>query len=267
MSGRRAASERLSFGTSSVARAGERRTLPAMRTIKSALFSVLLVAACGDSKGTSDSDSGASSGGASTDGPTSTGGGTGSTGGSTTGGTGDGTSGVTDATSETTPTDSTPTTLEATTEVVTTDAETDSTAGGSTTTGETGDGTGETGVQLLVDGSAESTCAPNDGPAVELKIDLSAPVCGASWDGEQLRVIVFQGAPLAPGTYMLGDDTGFGTLQIGANEPMFADAGSVTIESWTDAEVTGTYTVIFGDNTMRSGAFTGPFCPTMPMCG
>lgn len=146
------------------------------------------------------------------------------------------------------------------------------TTGPQTSTGSessAGDSTsGTTGGLVVVDGALVDACAPDDGPAVELRLGLSEPLCDSKWSDEQLRILLFTGAPLAPGVYPLGGGFGFATRQ-GVDDPDFISGmtGSVTIESWDDAGVVGGYNVTFEDTSVRAGGFSGPYCDLSPPCG
>ncbi len=131
-----------------------------------------------------------------------------------------------------------------------------------------GSTTGETGGVVVVDAAVVDACAPDDGPAVELRLGLIEPLCDSKWSDEQLRIVLFTGAPLAPGVYPLDGGFGFATRQ-GVNDPDFisGNMGSVTIVSWDDAGVVGDYTVTFADASVREGGFTGPYCDLSPPCG
>lgn len=241
--------------------------LPRMR-LSIFSFSLLLVAACGGEKNTSETDG--STGG------TGTGGATSSTGGTT------GDEGTSDA----------PTTTGGTTDVTVTGGESDTTAAptntskvtgesesgesghashgesGATGTGETGGDTDTTGgVDPVGTAIVENSCAPDDGPALEFKLEIEAPVCGAQPVGEKLRLLLWQGGPLPAGVYPVGEQTGFATYQVGNNEPVNSVAGTLTIESWVGDVVVGSYDLTFVDDSARQGAFTGPFCMVNAPCG
>lgn len=225
----------------------------------------LALAACGGKGNTSDSDDSTGAGGQSSTsaGPT-TGDETSTTGQPTTSGTDPGGT----ATSIGSQTDSDPTTGEApTTGAATTGDATSTGATTTTTTTATSEGSDDTGLLPPGDAIVNRECAPNDGPALEFRVDVSEPVCGAGWDGDQLRILLFQGAPLGEGVHMLDGGNGFASLQIGMDEPLIANKGSVTITTWSDELVVGTYSLTFSDNSEREGGFSGPFCMTNPMCG
>jgi hypothetical protein len=114
--------------------------------------------------------------------------------------------------------------------------------------------------------TVEDACAPDDGAAVELRVGLLAAECGADFVGDALRIFLYTGAPLSPGEYMLGDELGGAFFDDGQGM-VFASEGAVVIEQWDEAAITGTYALTFDDQTVRAGAFVGPRCLTMPMCG
>lgn len=148
---------------------------------------------------------------------------------------------------------------------------TDVTVSSTGTEGETfADTMGESstgGPTLPGDASVHDSCAPNDGPALEFRLELAAATCEAEWADEQLRVMIFQGGPLAPGEYPLAQN-GFASLQPkGVQDPITTNDGSLTIVSWDDGGVTGTYTLTFPNAEVREGAFAGPYCPGGVPCG
>lgn len=117
------------------------------------------------------------------------------------------------------------------------------------------------------DASVHDSCAPNDGPALEFRLELDAATCEAGWVDEQLRVMIFQGGPLAPGEYSLAQN-GFASLQPkGVQDPVTTNDGTLTIVSWDDGGVTGSYTLTFPNAEVREGAFAGPYCPGNVPCG
>ncbi len=232
--------------------------------------SALILAGCGKEGATSSEDSDTIN---TTDGPGDTS--------MTSSGTDTGTEGATSerpTSSDTTSADATGTDATTSEGTTTSDAtsESSSTSGPGTitnmTTNMTSDtsasdsSTGDTG-GAVVPATAEDACAPNDGPAVEFKIDVVEAVCGADWAGDRLRIFVFEGAPLAPGSHSLGDFNGFATLQVGMGELLGANEGELVIESWDGETVTGSYTLTFMDDSMRAGSFSAVFCDTNPPCG
>lgn len=140
----------------------------------------------------------------------------------------------------------------------------ESTAGESTAGGDTG----TTGDVIVLDAALNNACAPDDGPAVALRVGLVEPACEAKWGGESLRIVIFMAAPLQPGVYPLGEGLGFATRQ-GVDDPDFVSGtvGSVTIEAWDGAAVVGSYEVSFADASVRAGGFSGPYCDDDILCG
>lgn len=117
------------------------------------------------------------------------------------------------------------------------------------------------------DASVHDSCAPNDGPALEFRLALDAATCEAGWADEQLRVMIFQGGPLAPGEYSLAQG-GFASLQPkGVQDPVTTNDGTLTIVSWDDGGVTGSYALTFPNAEVREGSFAGPYCPGNFPCG
>ena len=140
----------------------------------------------------------------------------------------------------------------------------ESTAGEGTTGGDTG----TTGEVIVLDAALNNACAPDDGPAVALRVGLVEPACEAKWGGESLRIVIFMAAPLQPGVYPLGEGLGFATRQ-GVDDPDFVSGtvGSVTIEAWDGAAVVGSYEVSCADASVRAGGFSGPYCDDDILCG
>ena len=217
---------------------------------------MLLVAACGDDKNTSDSDT---STGATMGASTSTGDTTGTT---------DGSSGDDGGTEPTTAGTSEPGTTGSTTHSSVT-GESSSGADTSGTSGSDGGDSSGTSGGLEPAGTAvvEDACAPNDGPAVQFRFEVSEPVCGAQSTGEGLHLFLWQGGPLAPGDYSLTEQMGFASYQVGNDEPTNSVDGTLTIDSWVGDLVIGSYQLNFVDDSTREGVFAGPFCQTNPPCG
>jgi hypothetical protein len=232
-----------------------------MRSLKQELgLSVLVLTACtlriGESATDSASETGAS---------------TGSTGGSSSGGetpttgqvTSEGSTGAANTGSESTDSASDATSTAANTSVGTDD--TGFTGGDSTGVGES---SGSTGGQEIVDATVEDSCAPNDGPALEFHFLLAAPMCGAAWADLAVRVNLFQGGPLAPGSYSLAGGAGFATAQSGNKPLVMTTSGTVVIDAWDGDVVSGSYELDFVDaGFVISGDFVGPHCAGGGLCG
>lgn len=224
-------------------------------------FSFFILASCGGEKGTTETEA---STGATTTATATTGGTTGDS--------------ATEAPT-TDPTEATnATTGESGTSGATTHASHSSTTGESSTS--EGSSTGSTTVATTDDASSssggvepvgtsivENNCAPDDGAALEFKLEVEAPVCGTQLAGEGLRIFLWQGGPLPAGVYPIGEQTGFATYQIGNDEPTNSVDGTLTIESWVGDLVVGSYDLTFIDNSVRQGDFVGPFCMVDTFCG
>jgi hypothetical protein len=139
----------------------------------------------------------------------------------------------------------------------TTGEATSGTSGG--TEGSTGTGGGVTG-----DATVDDSCAPDDGPALEFRLELVEPVCAAPWAVDTLRIMLYQGGPLAPGVYMLDGGNGFAWLEQGDMPPETSNVGALTIEAWDGEQVSGSYSLPeFG----LAGSFAGPHCAGGGLCG
>lgn len=137
------------------------------------------------------------------------------------------------------------------------------TTGGPSSTG----GTSTTGDGTVSTAAVDSACAPDDGPALEFRLGVDAAECGAPWSFEQLRILLWNGGPLAPGEYVLDGGNGFATYDDGMGMQASGMTGKIVIESWSDAEVVGSYDVTLDDQSVHFGNFVGPRCMTNPMCG
>lgn len=135
--------------------------------------------------------------------------------------------------------------------------------GGDSTSESTSESTGE---GVPGNATVDDSCAPNDGAALEFRVGLDEASCGSPWSGDQLRLLVYQGAPLSPGVYPLDGIDGAAVFD-GGDGLVFGSDGSLTIEAWTEEAVVGSYEVTLEDNSVHSGSFVGPHCLTMPMCG
>jgi len=232
--------------------------LPRMR-LSTVTFSVSILASCGGENTDTEASTGATTTATAT---TATTGGT--TGGATEGPTSDPTTGPT--TGATTESSQSSVTGESST------SEGSSSTGeggetGSTTVATTDDASSSGGVEPVGTSIVENDCAPNDGAALQFKIEVAAPVCGAQLAEEKLRILLWQGGPLPAGVYPIGEQFGFATYQIGDDEPINSVAGSLTIVSWVGDLVVGSYALTFVDESVRQGDFAGPFCMVDTFCG
>ncbi|MDC0717064.1 hypothetical protein [Nannocystis bainbridge] len=163
------------------------------------------------------------------------------------------------------------TTAETTSETGTT-AEPGTTAETSESGTSEGSSTGETTGGPLVEGPAShgESCAPNDGVAVEFKIDLAERACDSDWpeDVPLFRIVLFKSiAELELGPHQLAGEGGFAWYDDGDGTPENTDQGNVLIQEITADGLRGTYEVTLPDNTVLSGAFDSIYCPQDILCG
>ncbi len=231
-----------------------------------------MLVACGGEKNTSDTDAATGTEAASTATP----GTTTATAGTTSEPTTSVTDGDTDPSASSTPT--TTQTSQVTGESSSSDGSTSSgtsepgttSATATTGTGETeesGTGDSSTGGDPLTDAVVQNDCAPNDGPALQFQLEVETDACGTDVTGDQLRLMLWEGGPLAPGDYVISQQTGIATFQVGNDEPVVSTSGTLTISSWDGDLVTGSYDLTFADKSTRTGGFAGPFCLVMIGCG
>lgn len=138
-----------------------------------------------------------------------------------------------------------------------TDTDGESTGSGGSTSGETG---GEQHVAKV-----NNECAPDDGAALEFQIGVDMPGCDGSFVGD-LRIRVYQGAPLTPGDYPIDLANGIAVFDDGTGEKL-SESGTLTIDGWRGSEVSGSYQVVFQDQSVAAGLFVAEHCMTMPLCG
>lgn len=147
-----------------------------------------------------------------------------------------------------------------------TDAPTSS-GSAATTEGTTADTT--TGGLLGEPTTYGQACAPDDGPATEFRIGLALRECSADFPqgAPILRIVLFQGVPLAPGVYNLDGGNGSAYFDDGDGMPMTGDIGVVTITDMTADGLVGSYDVTLTDNTQLSGSLDALYCPVDVACG
>jgi hypothetical protein len=142
-------------------------------------------------------------------------------------------------------------------------ATTEGTTGGTTTGGTT------TGGPLGEPTTYGQACAPDDGPAVEFRVGLALRECSADFPqgAAILRIVLFQGVPLAPGVYNLDGGNGSVYFDDGDGMPMTGDIGVVTITDMTADGLVGSYDVTLTDNTQLAGSLDALYCPVDVACG
>ncbi|MBZ5710847.1 hypothetical protein [Nannocystis pusilla] len=149
-----------------------------------------------------------------------------------------------------------------------TTGETSTTDETSTTESSTGEATG--GLIVGDPGTHGEACAPDDGPAVEFKIDLAERACDSDWpeDVPLFRIVLFEDvAGLELGEHPLSGGWGFAWLDDGDGTPESTDQGVVVITEITGDGLRGTYEVTLPDSTVLSGAFDSLYCPADVLCG
>ncbi len=128
-----------------------------------------------------------------------------------------------------------------------------------------GEGTDNTGGG--VEGAhVEHACAPNDGPAVALQLRRLDNECGSISGDGVLRAVIYQAAPLAPGTYELGPGVGHWTYGSDDMSGEIFQEGTIDINSWDDDGVSGHFLLINVGG--QPGYFElAPVCGEPPKCG
>ncbi|MDC0671042.1 hypothetical protein [Nannocystis radixulma] len=166
---------------------------------------------------------------------------------------------------ETSTTDDTTSTTDDTTSTTGETSTTDETSTTESSTGET------TGGPIVGDPATHGeACAPDDGPAVEFKIDLAERTCDSDWpeDVPLFRIALFKPvAELDVGEHPLAGGWGFAWWDDGDGTPESTDQGVVVITEITGDGLRGTYEVTLPDNTVLSGAFDSLYCPADALCG
>lgn len=113
------------------------------------------------------------------------------------------------------------------------------------------------------------TCAPNDGPAVEFRLLRASNECSAEPDDPNfdLRVVLYQAAPLAPGSYVIDPNSGHWTL-VDDGQFESGQTGTLEITAWDANQVSGEFELDFGGGVLFPGSFElAPFCGNTPQCG
>lgn len=246
---------------------GGRRYTPGMRLpYPCTLALALALAGCGDDKSTSDADSA---------GPTTAD--TGTSAGPTTDDTAGPTTDATVTADDTSGTTSTSTGTSTTGDEVTTSptaGSTDGTATGDNTGTATGDDTGVDTGSTTGGGLGEptlivNTCAPNDGPAVELRIGVADLTCDSDFpeDAPIFRIVLYKPGPLALGLHPIDGDQGFAYFDDGGGAVVNGFTGAVNVEEETASGARGTYDVALDDGTALAGSFDAIYCKVDTMCG
>jgi hypothetical protein len=126
----------------------------------------------------------------------------------------------------------------------------------------------------------EDSCAPDDGPALELTLYASlTDTCMADNTAQNLTINVFSGTdsvfPITPGTTVTSSavDGGFGNgsanLCPGGGAPCLNSQNfTITFEEFVqDVSAAGTYSITFEGDRVETGSFDATWCDGDVLCG
>ena len=138
-----------------------------------------------------------------------------------------------------------------------------------------GDDSGGVAPGPAVEAWAQDSCAPDDGPALELRLNTAASECAADWlDASfQMAVLLF-GSPATTGSSHDLADGGsvFVSAQIDGRVTTGVSSGTLWIDG-ADAvggSISGHYQIdllVDGATEARSGSFVAPWCAAEGKCG
>jgi hypothetical protein len=119
---------------------------------------------------------------------------------------------------------------------------------------------------------AQASCAPNDGPAVAIRMDNQASCAATSFTG--LDVLIW-GADLdnlhAGATFMFGASTNATTQGYRASpsaQQVPVVSGTITFDTFTSGQsATGSYDVTYMDGSTDQASFEAVWCPGGGTCG
>jgi hypothetical protein len=119
-------------------------------------------------------------------------------------------------------------------------------------------------------GFVQATCAPWDGPALEIRLTTEPVQCKAS-NGPFVLISIWRGLPLHAGqTVKFGPGEGAGTASrcAKANDCRPARSGTVVFERFEDGSLAaGRYELVFKDDDVLKGTFDVKWCASRPLCG
>jgi hypothetical protein len=133
-------------------------------------------------------------------------------------------------------------------------------------------GSGGAGGSAAPSDHAQASCAPNDGPAVAIRMDGQTSCAPASFAG--LEVLIW-GADLDAlhdgASFMFGSSVNATTQGYRANlnaQPVPVVSGSITFDTFTSGQsATGSYDVTYMDGTTEQASFNAAWCPGGATCG
>jgi hypothetical protein len=115
-----------------------------------------------------------------------------------------------------------------------------------------------------------ASCAPWDGPAVELTLTAEKASCKRS-SFPNLRIYIWRGLPIsAPTTIHFDDqsDNGGASLCSSENSCQRAVKGSITFKTFEGGKHgSGSYEFVFQDGTIKKGTFDADWCNVQAICG
>jgi hypothetical protein len=118
--------------------------------------------------------------------------------------------------------------------------------------------------------SIRSSCAPWDGPAIEIVLTQTPAECKQP-SGPYIEIGIWRGLPIQAGqTVKLGptSDTGFATRCTKAGDCNRAESGTIVFERYHDgARVAGRYELHFQGGETVKGTFDGKYCQNRVLCG
>jgi len=120
-------------------------------------------------------------------------------------------------------------------------------------------------------GLIQSSCAPWDGPAVQITLTAETPQCDRAPSGPYISMGVWRGFPLHDGqvvTFGSGSDNGFASRCAKDNDCQRAESGTIMFEKYNeDSRVLGHYELHFKGGETVSGRFDVAWCKTRVICG
>jgi hypothetical protein len=119
-------------------------------------------------------------------------------------------------------------------------------------------------------GVIQSSCAPWDGPAVEITLTTEPTQCGRT-SAPYLAIGVWRGLPIRAGQtvkFGAGSDAGFASRCAKVGDCERAESGTVVFERYQEgASAAGRYELHFKGGETRKGTFDVKWCETRMICG
>jgi len=119
-------------------------------------------------------------------------------------------------------------------------------------------------------GSVQVSCAPWDGPAVEVRLTTEPAHCKPS-RGPYVFIAVWRGLPLRSGQTVKfgpGSDAGTASRCVKEGDCQAARSGTVVFDRFEDGTgAAGRYELIFKDGDVVKGTFDATWCSVHSVCG